>query len=179
MPPTFRDFVVERLAALLRHATAMTCDPHLAQDVVQEVLIRAQRDWDRIAALDKPDAYLRKMVVNEYLSWRRRRANRDLAVSHPLLIQLGAAVEDHAASLAERDAMRVRIARLSRRQRAAIVLRYYENMADPEIAEVMGCSTATVRSHISHALAALRAQETTEAQVIAMRPAAGGVNHAV
>jgi RNA polymerase sigma-70 factor (sigma-E family) len=179
MPPIFRDFIVERLTPLLRYATAMTCDPHLAQDVVQEVLIRAQRDWDRIGALDRPDAYLRKMVVNEYLSLRRRRANRDLTMSHPLLIQLGSAVEDHAASLVERDAMRIRIARLSRRQRAAIVLRYYENLADPDIAAAMGCSTATVRSHISHALAALRAQETTKAQTIAMRPADRGANHAV
>lgn len=179
MPPTFRDFIVERLAALLRYATAMTCDPHLAQDVVQEVLIRAQRDWDRIGALDRPDAYLRKMVLNEYLSFRRRRANRDLAMSHPLLVQFGSAVEDHADSLVERDAMRIRITRLSRRQRAAIVLRYYENLSDPEIAAAMGCSTATVRSHISHALAALRAQQTTEAHAAAVRPADRGANHAL
>ena len=179
MPPTFQDFIVERLAPLLRYATAMTCDPHLAQDVVQEVLIRVQRDWDRIGGLDRPEAYLRKMVLNEYLSFRRRRANRDLAMSHPLLIELGSAVEDHATSLVERDAMRIRIARLSRRQRAAIVLRYYENLADQDIAEAMGCSAATVRSHISHALAALRTQETTEVRTIAMRPADKGANHAV
>jgi RNA polymerase sigma-70 factor (sigma-E family) len=179
MPPTFQEFVTGRLAGLLRAATALTCDPHLAQDVVQEVLIRAQRDWARIGVMASPHAYVRKMIVNEYLSWRRRRANRDLAVSHPLLVQLGGAVDDHVAALAERDAMRVRIARLSRRQRAVIVLRYYENLSDSDIAGVLGCSAATVRSHVSHALAALRAQHAGDGHVIALRPSDQGVNHAV
>jgi RNA polymerase sigma-70 factor (sigma-E family) len=181
MPPTFSEFAAQRLSALLRSATALTCDPHLAQDVVQEVLIRTQRDWERIGVMDSPLAYVRKMIFNEYLSWRRRRANRDLAVSHPLLVQLGGAgLDDHAAQFAERDAMRVRIARLSRRQRAVIVLRYYENLSDSEIAGVLGCSAATVRSHVSHALAALRAQDAGEARVVALRPSSDlGVDHAV
>jgi RNA polymerase sigma factor (sigma-70 family) len=97
------------------------------------------------------------------------------------LVQLGGAgLDDHAALLAERDAMRVRIARLSRRQRAVIVLRYYENLSDSEIAGVLGCSAATVRSHVSHALAALRAQDAGEARVVALRPSSDlGVDHAV
>lgn len=163
MSETFHEFATARLDGLLRYATALTCDPHLAQDVVQEVLIRAQRGWHRIGAVEYPDAYLRRMIVNEYLSWRRCRANRDLAVSHPILAECST-VDDPAAVLAERDAMRVRIARLPRRQRAAIVLRYYVNLTDPQIAEVLGCSTATVRSHIRHALVALRAQDTTDSE---------------
>ena len=178
MPATFPDFVDERLDALVRYTTALTCDPHLAQDVVQEVLIRVQRNWARISTLADPGAYVRRMLVNEYLSWRRRRANSDLAMSHPLLAEVGSVVDDPASGLAERDAMRVRIARLSRRQRAVIVLRYYENLTDAEIAEVLRCSPATVRSHVSHALAALRAQEA-DGLVMRLRRPDEGVNHAV
>ena len=73
---TFDEYVDGRLGALLRHATAITCDPHLAQDVVQEVLVRAQSRWDHIGQLSRPDAYVRRMVLNEFLSWRRRFSGR-------------------------------------------------------------------------------------------------------
>jgi len=73
---TFDEYVDGRLGALLRHATAITCDPHLAQDVVQEVLVRAQARWDHIGQLSRPDAYVRRMVLNEFLSWRRRFSGR-------------------------------------------------------------------------------------------------------
>ncbi len=179
MPATFQDFVDEHLHSLVRYATALTCDPHLAQDVVQEVLIRVHRDWLRIGAVDDPGAYARRMLVNEYLSWRRRRANRDLTVSDRLPAQLDAIVDDPATGVVERDAMRVRIARLSPRQRAVIVLRYYENLTDPQIARVLRCSPATVRSHVSHALAALHAQAMTEERLVPLRRPGEGVNRAV
>jgi RNA polymerase sigma-70 factor (sigma-E family) len=153
----FEAFVADRLDRLLRYATALTCDPHLAQDVVQDVLLRAQRRWDRIEAMHAPDAYVRRMITNEYLSWRRRRAAHTVASTHGTLDALGTPTADPATGYAERDAMRHRIAVLPRKQRAAILLRYYEDCADAEIAEVLGCSAGTVRSHISRALATLRA----------------------
>ncbi|GHF47663.1 RNA polymerase sigma-70 factor (sigma-E family) [Amycolatopsis bartoniae] len=155
----FEEFVAGRLDRLLRYATALTCDPHLAQDVVQEVLLRAQHRWTRIAALDAPESYVRRMVTNEYLSWRRRRAARNVSATHSTLDALTAPAADHAEQYAERDAMRGRIAALPRKQRAAVVLRYYEDCTDAEIAEALGCSAGTVRSHLSRALSALRAAE--------------------
>ncbi|MGW9308233.1 SigE family RNA polymerase sigma factor [Saccharomonospora azurea] len=156
----FDDFVQHRLDRLLRYATALTCDPHLAQDVVQEVLLRAQPRWDRIATLRSPDAYVRRMVTNEYLSWRRRRAARQVATTHEALDALSSPEPDHATRYAERDAMRARIATLPRKQRSALVLRYYENLTDAEIAEALGCGEGTVRSHISRALSRLRGAES-------------------
>jgi len=153
---TFDDFVAERLDQLLRYATALTCDPHLAKDVVQEVLLRAQQRWRHIETADQPMAYVRRMIVNEYLSWRRRRANRDVMVAHAKLAELSPTVADQTGRYDERQEMLGRIVRLPGRQRAAIVLRYYENLSDPEIAVALGCAEATVRSHISRALAALR-----------------------
>ncbi|MFC5287933.1 sigma-70 family RNA polymerase sigma factor [Actinokineospora guangxiensis] len=156
-PEGFEEFVVERVDRLLRYATALCCDRYLAQDIVQEVLLRAQRRWSRIAATDAPYLYVKRMVTNEYLSWRRRRAARDVAAAPEVLTVLAPAVADGAAAHAERDAMRARIAVLPRKQRAALVLRYYEDCSDAEIARVLSCAEVTVRSQISRALAALRA----------------------
>jgi RNA polymerase sigma-70 factor (sigma-E family) len=154
---TFDEFVADRLDRLLRFATALTCDPHLAQDVVQDVLLRAQQRWTRIGPMPARDAYVRRMIVNEYLSWRRKRAARVIASTHSTLDAIGTPTADPATGYAERDAMRTRIAALPRKQRAALLLRYYEDRTFDEIAEVLGCSAGTVRSHISRALGTLRA----------------------
>jgi RNA polymerase sigma-70 factor (sigma-E family) len=156
----FEAFVTDRLDRLLRYATALTCDAHLAQDVVQDVLLRAQHRWARIESMQAPEAYVKRMITNEYLSWRRRRAARTVASTHGTLDALGTPVADPANAHAERDAMRHRIARLPRKQRAAILLRYYEDCTDAEIADLLGCKAATVRSHISRALATLRTDES-------------------
>ena len=107
-----------------------------------------------------PDLYVRRMVTNEYLSWRRRGAARDIASEHSTLDAIATPTSDPAIRYAERDAMRSRIAVLPRKQRAAILLRYYEDRTDAEIAEVLGCTAGTVRSHISRALDTLRAAGT-------------------
>ncbi|OXM63976.1 MULTISPECIES: SigE family RNA polymerase sigma factor [Amycolatopsis] len=159
MRDRFDDFVAQRLDRLLRYATALTCDPHLAQDVVQETLLRVQHRWSRIAGLRAPESYVRKMITNEYLSWRRLKASRNVTAAHSTLDALGTPTADPAEHFAERDAMRARIAALPRKQRAAIVLRFYEDCTDAEIAEALGCSAGTVRSHISRALSTLRAAE--------------------
>lgn len=154
---TFDQFAADRIDRLLRFATALTCDPHLAQDVVQEVLVRVQHKWARIGPMQARDLYVRRMIINEYLSWRRRKATRTVAASHSTLDALGTPTADPATGYAERDAMRMHITRLPRKQRAALVLRYYEDRTDAEIAELLGCSAGTVRSHISRALSTLRA----------------------
>ncbi|MEV0679011.1 SigE family RNA polymerase sigma factor [Actinosynnema sp. NPDC050436] len=166
MPDDFDRFVADRLDRLLGYATALTCDKHLAQDIVQDVLLRAQKRWDRIGALDAPHLYVRRMVTNDYLSWWRRRAARDVVSSHAALDEVAPAVADHAVRHAERDAMRARIAVLPRRQRAAVVLRYYDDSTDEEIAALLGCTVGTVRSHISRALKTLRANENDAVEVL-------------
>ena len=152
----FEEFAATRLPAVLRFAGVLTADRALAEDVVQEVLIRASKRWEHIGQLDRPELYVRKMIVNEYLSWRRRSWR---------LLPGGSAAEvddrvtpDHADRQAERDALLAELVKLPRRQRAVLVLRYYEGFSDPEIADVFGCTPGTVRGYASRALAALRVE---------------------
>jgi RNA polymerase sigma-70 factor (sigma-E family) len=154
---TYEDFVAARLPAILRYATALTGSPPLAEDLVQEVLVRARAKWRRVSAAERPEAYVRRMVLNEYLGWRRRRSSRDVLTAPELLDGLAPAVADPADAHGDRDRMRLALATLPRRQRAVLVLRFYEGLTDAEIAADLGCSTGTVRSHASRALARLRA----------------------
>lgn len=153
---TFDEFLAARLGALVRYATVITCDPHLAEDITQDVLVRAQARWPRIARLDAPEQYVRRMVLNEFLSWRRRRAARGTPYALEILDALVPPTPDPAAHSDLRDALFRLIAALPPKQRAAVALRFYEDLADDEIAELLGCREATVRSHISLALAKLR-----------------------
>ena len=156
----FDEFVDERLDSLLRYASVLACDGDLAQDLVQEVLLRAQQRWRRIGAMAAPVAYVKRMITNEYLSLRRRRAVHNAAVVATAREEM---VDDPSGIYNEREVMLARIAALPPKQRAAVVLRYYEDRADPEIAEVLGCGVSTVRSHLSRALATLRAEHVTTA----------------
>lgn len=158
MTGSFDEFVDERLDGLLRYASVLTCDADLAQDVVQEVLLRAQQKWRRIGPMAAPTAYVKRMILNEYLSLRRRRAVHEIAVVATARDEV---IDDPSGSYNEREAMLARIAVLPPKQRAAVVLRYYEDRTDGEIAEMLGCGASTVRSHISRALAALRIDHVT------------------
>lgn len=151
------DVVRVHLPGLLRYATFLTGDGHTAADLVQEVLLRAHLRWNRIALMARPDLYLRRMVTNEHLSWRRRWHVRTIAPAGDDVLAAHADVQrDHAQHVVEDDEMWSRLAALPDRQRAVLVLRFYEGLGDPEIAAVLGTSAATVRSHASRALATLR-----------------------
>jgi RNA polymerase sigma-70 factor (sigma-E family) len=156
---TFDEFLTYRLTSLLRFAMVVTCDPHVAEDVVQEVLLRANERWARIGGLDQPEAYLKRMVVNEYISWRRR-ATRVVTLDRPALDHLVPPTPDPADGRVDRDDLAARVARLTPKQRAVVALRYYDDRSDAEIADVLGCSEGTVRAHASRALATLRAELT-------------------
>jgi RNA polymerase sigma-70 factor (sigma-E family) len=149
---TFEEFAAARLAALLRFAVVLTGERGLAEDVTQEVLLRAHQRWRKIGALDAPEQYVRRMIVNEYLSWRRRWSRIVPRADLPE----PPAVRDHADTHAEREALRTELDKLPRRQRAVLALRYYAGLSDIEIAEALGCSPGTVRGYASRALAALR-----------------------
>ncbi len=156
---TFDEYLTYRLPSLLRFAMVVTCSPHLAEDVVQEVLARAHPRWERIGGIEQPEAYLKRMVVNEYLSWRRRSA-RVVTVDLAALTAAAPPMPDHASAYGERDALVRRIGALTPKQRAVVALRYYDGRTDAEIAAVLGCSEGTVRTHASRALAALRTAMT-------------------
>jgi RNA polymerase sigma-70 factor (sigma-E family) len=160
----FDQFVAARLPALLRYATVITGDPHEAEDVVQEALVRAQTRWQSILATGVPETYVKRMVLNGYLSWRRRRSHRTVPASTDAIERAAPSVADPATAIAERDALATMIAALPPRQRAVLALRYYEDRTDAEIAELLGCREATVRSHAARALAALRSPATATAR---------------
>jgi RNA polymerase sigma-70 factor (sigma-E family) len=151
---TFEEFAATAMPGVLRFAAVLAGDRATAEDLAQEVLIRAYSRWDRIGGLDRPEFYVRKMILNEYLSWRRRSARQITAGGADL--EPASVAPDHAAEYTERDALLAEVGKLPRRQRAVLVLRYYEDRGDSEIAELLGCSAGTVRSHASRALAALR-----------------------
>lgn len=151
---TFEEYAAWRLPALLRYAAVLAGDRDLAEDIVQEVLGRAHLRWHKISRLDVPDQYVRRMITNEFLSWRRRWA-RVIPVGQ-VSDRPPPAGTDTATAHAERDALLAELARLPRRQQAVLVLRYYEGLSDTEIAEVLDCRPGTVRGYASRALAALR-----------------------
>jgi RNA polymerase sigma-70 factor (sigma-E family) len=149
----FEELVAARGRALLRFAVLLCGDPHRGEDLVQSVLAKAYRRWSRVARADHPEAYLKAMLVNEHLTWWRRRSSRELPAAAP---QVNLPVLDTADDHASRDAAWALLGRLPRRQRAVLVLRYYEDLSDDQIAVALGCAVGSVRATASRALAALR-----------------------
>ncbi|GAA1509902.1 SigE family RNA polymerase sigma factor [Dactylosporangium maewongense] len=151
---TFEEYAFARAGALLRFARLLTDDEHRAEDLVQDVLAKAYARWGRIARTDRPDVYVRRMLVNTHHSWWRRRSSREVTVE---AVGERPATGDEAAEVAERDALWRLVRQLPKRQRTVIVLRYYEDLDDARIAEILDCSTGTVRTHAKRALDTLRA----------------------
>jgi RNA polymerase sigma-70 factor (sigma-E family) len=149
----YENFVRAQLPRLLRYATMLTGEREQAADLVQDVLVKVYRRWSRISGTEHPERYVLRMTTNGYLSWRRSRSAR-LITSAELPEEVRP--DDFAAEHALREDMWQRLARLPRRQRAVVVLRYYEQLADAEIADLLGCAQATVRAHAHRALTTLR-----------------------
>jgi RNA polymerase sigma-70 factor (sigma-E family) len=146
----------EHGAHLLRVAYQLTHDRAGAQDVVQEALLRVLQSWQRHhPTVTEPAAYLRRAVVNEYLRTRRLRSSTEIVTDDVPERAARSFETDHA----ERDAVWRQLESLPPRQRTVLVLRYYEGMPDREIAAIVGCREATVRSLTSRALGVLRLSE--------------------
>ena len=143
---------------------ALSGDLGLAEDLVQDVMLKVHQRWDQVSRLDAPESYVRRMLVNEFLSWRRKwgrivpRDDMVLPDGHP----------DHASAHADRVLLRSEIDRLPARQRAVLALRYYGGLSDAEIAEAMGCRVSTVRGFASRALATLRVAPTLRTEYLAI-----------
>lgn len=150
----FDDFFRAAWPRLYRTAFAIAGDASSAEDALQGAFARAYASWSRVREATHPEAYVRKMVVNEILGTRRRGwFQRERPQGDP---PEGAAGTSPEAGIVDRDAMWSAVLALPVRQRAVIVLRYYEDLSEQQIAEVLGCSRGTVKSQASAALVNLR-----------------------
>jgi RNA polymerase sigma-70 factor (sigma-E family) len=148
----FDEFVAVRGAALLRLSVALTGSVPEAEDLLQEALARCFVRWRRMSAVDSVEGYVRRVIVNQHISRRRRKSFRlvDIDASHDPAAPDG--VDDVATNLT----LRAALAELPARQRVVIVLTYYEDLPDAQIAEALGCTVNTVKSHRAKALQNLR-----------------------
>ncbi len=154
---SFDAWASARVAGLLRFAYLVTGSQHAAEDAVQEALTSACAKWSRVSRTRDPEAYVRRMIANAHVSgWRRTR--RESPVAEVRDTTYG----DPSARVDTGDAVWRVCQALPRQQRAAVVLRFYEDLDYPEIAEVLGLAEPTVRSHVHRALAALRTELSQE-----------------
>ena len=149
----FAQFVEARRRALLRTAWLLTGDWALAEDLVQTALVRSWPRWERIWRRGDPEMYVRRVMVNTWAGWRRRRWRAE----HPSgAVPDSRAAGDLAAEAALRVAVRGALGSLSDRQRAVLVLRVFDDLSEAQVAEVLGCAVGTVKSTMARAVARLR-----------------------
>jgi RNA polymerase sigma-70 factor (sigma-E family) len=144
----FDEFVIGRSSALLRTAILLTGDRHDAEDLVQTALLRVARHWSR--ALDNPEGYTRRVLVNLAYDRSRHRKRRPERLGPP---PDSVATDDYGE---DRDDLLRLLRQLPERQRATVVLRYWEDLSIAETAQILGCTEGTVKSATSKALAHLR-----------------------
>jgi len=150
--PGFHDYVTARSRSLLRTAYLLTGNRADAEDLVQAALAKTYLAWDRIEDRKALDGYVRRAMVNTHISWWRRRRVEE----YPTDEIPDRAVADHSVTSDLQDTLRRAVDRLPQRMRAAVVLRYYEDMTEAEVAEALGVSLGTVKSTVSRAVAKLR-----------------------
>lgn len=152
----FDAFVHARSAALHRAAYLMVGEQALAQDLVQEALVKTYAAWPRIRDRSKAEAYCRKAITTTAISWfRRRRWSQERTVEN-LPEPLPAPGSDLAGGVAQSQWLWDALQALPVRQRISIVLRYYEDLTEAQTAEAMGCAVGTVKSQVSAGIARLR-----------------------
>lgn len=148
----FEAYVRERWPALLRTAALLTGDAHAAEDLVQESLVRAARHWHRVDP-GAVDAYVRRVMYTRSIDiwrWRRHQPDPVDSATHE------AARSDDSDDVATRLTLVEALSRLTPKQRAVLVARFYEDRTEVETARVLGCSVSTVKSQTRHALERLR-----------------------
>jgi RNA polymerase sigma factor (sigma-70 family) len=170
---TFDEFVNAELDGLISFAAALAGDRYLAEDVLSDALVKVALSWRRVSAADNPLAYVRRMVVTTYLADRRKERRRRTEPTSDVSV-LDKPSTDHANAVLAREEVAGLLARLPPKQKAVIVLRYLLDEPDDEIARALGCTPATVRSHLSLARSALRlaAKDKGRAEPAVSRPGA-------
>lgn len=163
----FAAFVREQTPALLRTAYLLTGNRLAAEELVQDTLVRMYPKWHRVEQAEAPLAYVRRSLANGFVNQQRRASRREYAYA-----DVPERVDDRDAfgQLADRDDIWARLATLPERQRAALVLRFYEGLSDDDAADALGCRVGTVRSLVSRGLATLRSAMAAEATLPCPQP---------
>ncbi|QBR92635.1 SigE family RNA polymerase sigma factor [Nocardioides euryhalodurans] len=161
----FEEYVAARWSTFSRLALLLTASETAAQDLVQVTLEKAYVAWPRISAMEAPDAYVRRIMVNTLISTRRRAWQRHEV---PSADPPDTGTPSPEQVLVDRELLWPLVCALPPRQRAVVVLRYYEDLSEREIADVLGCSAGTVKSTAHDAMQALR-------RSVAAIPTTGGV----
>ncbi|HEX5543481.1 MAG TPA: SigE family RNA polymerase sigma factor [Micromonospora sp.] len=147
----FHQFVVQRSPALSRAAFLLAGDHQLAEDLLQAALARTYRHWQRIHG-DQPEAYVRRVMYHQHISWwRRKRVTEHLMATPP-----ERSGDDPSGATELRVAVAAALQQLTPRQRAVVVLRYYDDLTEAQVADLLGCSIGTVKRHGHDALRRLR-----------------------
>jgi RNA polymerase sigma-70 factor (sigma-E family) len=151
----FAEYMQARQPSLLRTAYLLTGDRHTAEDLVQTALAKLYLSWDKVQRREVVDGYVRRILVNEHNSlWRRAWKKRETTTAE---LPERAAAPDSPTATHDTELWAF-VQTLPRKQRAAIVLRYYEELSEAETAELLGVSVGTVKSQTSRALASMRAR---------------------
>ena len=153
----FRAFVERQWAPLTRTAYLLTGDRGTAEDLVQAALEKTHRKWGRVAAMAAPEAYVRRTMVNTAISWRRRRRVSEV----PLLAHDSFASADEYQRVEQRQQVVAALRKLPPKMRAVLVLRYFEDLSEADVAGTLGCSVGTVKSQASRGLDRLRGHLAT------------------
>jgi RNA polymerase sigma-70 factor (sigma-E family) len=155
--PSFDDFVATRSRALWRSAWLLTGDAQKAEDLLQTALVKVWRRWPKVAKDGSVEAYARRALVTTYTDWWRRKWIGEVPTDAlPESDRKEDSADERADLAATRHDLVAALARLSRGQRAVVVLRYFEDLTEVETAATLGCSVGTVKSQHSRAMAALR-----------------------
>jgi RNA polymerase sigma-70 factor (sigma-E family) len=150
----FAGFVRLHSTALLRSAFLLTRDTAAAEDLVQDTFLRLYPRWSRVIAADVPLAYVRRSMTNNFLNGRRRSSHEVLYADPPERSY----DSDLAGPISDRELVRGLLADLPPKQRAVLVLRFFHDLSDADIAADLGCRQGTVRSIVSRSLGVLRAE---------------------
>jgi RNA polymerase sigma-70 factor (sigma-E family) len=148
----FGDYVRARGGALLRAAQALTGNRADAEDLVQATLVKTYQSWNKITDPAALDTYVRRVMINTHISgWRRRRIDE-----YPTDELPDSPADDQTPDSDMHELVQRAVDRLPRRMRAAVMLRYYDDMSEPEVAAALGVSVGTVKSTVARAVAKLR-----------------------
>lgn len=156
---SFQEFLDADLDRLRRYARLLTGNRDAAHDVLADVLIKAQLRWHRIGRMEHPGAYVRSMVTNAHVSEKRRWSSRFISATTTgeLPEGIGTAPQHAVDDRAQLDQL---LSALPQQQRAAIVLRYYLDLSDQEIAAELRCTAGAVRTYVSRGLTAIRSRDS-------------------
>jgi RNA polymerase sigma-70 factor (sigma-E family) len=158
----FSEFVAGRSGNLFRTALLVVGDHQLAQDLLQESLVKTYAAWPRLRDVSNAEAYTRRVIVTTAISWWRRRSSHE----RPAELLPDRGVADVTSAVGEHDDLWALLRTLPPRQRAAVVLRFCEDLSEARTAELMGCSVGSVKRHTSMGLAKLRTLLDPEPAVI-------------